>query len=143
MTSFASQVNAFTKTATLQMALADLLFKQRFAQMVISRTRIAEPLSWIRPDPSHIPGAMRGNWRMGSTRYAYKFNPSLRNTTAVVPSNELRKIKPLKNFYMTNPTPYASVYEPIDGALANAIANAPALMRQAIRDAQKQKGGLS
>ena len=131
--SFASQLQAFADKTGEKLENVDRAFKLGMFQDVVKRTRVADPSTWKRPDPTYLGGTMRGNWFVSTGAPVSTFVDGLRNTSAAMPAGEASKIQPFSATWLTNNTPYVMVYEEKDGMVGAAIANARRRLEQAVK----------
>lgn len=132
MASFGEQLNAFAEKTGERLEDVDRAFKISLFGRVVRRTRVADPLSWKRPDPTYLGGTMRGNWQISTGRPIAEFIEGRRNLTAVLPASETGKIQAFSSTWLSNNTPYARYYEEIDGMVGGAIADAKRALAEAV-----------
>lgn len=128
---FLSQMQKFNIDTKEKLDEVGLRAKLAVGNYLVSRTRIAKPETWNPPRTDHIPGAMRGNWRVGGT---YPFEPERRNRTLKIRAEEAAKITPIGLTVFTNTTPYLLVYEEKDAMIARTIAAIDQIVTQAIME---------
>ena len=132
MADFGSQLNAFANKTNEKLEDVDVAFKLGVFSDVVRLTRVADPASWKRPDPTYLGGTMRGNWQVTTGAPAPSFIEGRRNTNSALPASESGKIQPFSATWLTNNTPYVLVYEEIDGMVGIAIAQAKNRLSEAV-----------
>lgn len=130
------QLRAFADKTGEKLEDVDRAFKLGLFNRVVSMTRVADPSTWKRPDPTYLGGTMRGNWQVTTGQPASAFIEGQRNTVAVLPADEGAKIAPFSRTYLTNNTPYVRVWEEVDGMVARGVSDARRQLEKAVRDAQ-------
>jgi len=133
---FGAQLQAIADKTGERLEDVDRAFKLQLFNMVVRNTRVADPLSWKRPDPTYLGGTMRGNWQVTTGAPAQTFIEGRRNTAAVMPGSESAKIQPFSETWLTNNTPYVRVWEEEDAMVGRAIADA---RRQLARVVQNER----
>lgn len=118
---FIAQLEKFNLRSKEKLDEIDVRSKLAIANFLVSNTRIARPETWNPPNFNHIPGAMRGNWRIGGV---FPFEPERRNQTLKIRAEEAAKIPATIGSYMriTNTTPYLPIYEQKDAMIAKTMA---------------------
>lgn len=124
MPSFGQQLRSFAEKTGEKLEDVDVGFKLGLFGRVVKRTRVADPLSWKRPDPTYKGGTMRGNWQVTTGAPAQNFIVGRLNTTPALPATEAAQIQPFSVTWLTNNTPYVLVYEEKDAMVASARADA-------------------
>lgn len=128
---FGAQLHAFAKKTGDKLEDVDVAFKLGLFERVIRNTRVADPMSWKRPDPTYRGGQMRGGWQVTA---AAVFREGVRNTTAALPVAEVGKVQPFSVTYLSNAVPYAPIYEEKDAMMGRAIADAQRALAEAVND---------
>lgn len=132
MPSFGAQLKAFADKTQEDLGDVDRAFKLGLFGRVVQRTRVADPASWKRPDPTYLGGTMRGNWQVTTGAPAGSFKEGSRNTGTALPASEAAKIKPFSATFLTNNTPYVLVWEERDAMVSLAMADARRQLEQAV-----------
>lgn len=133
MASFGAQLQAFADKTGEKLADVDRAFKLGVFSDVVRLTRVADPSSWKRPDPTYLGGTMRGNWQVTTGAPATAFIEGRRNTGTALPAGEAGKIQPFSATWLSNNTPYVMVWEEVDGMVGIAIAQAKNRLAEAVR----------
>lgn len=130
---FAAQLHAFAEKTGQKLEDVDVAFKLSLFNRVVRNTRVADPSTWKKPDPSYKGGQMRGGWQVSASA---TFVEGYRNTGASLPGDEVGKIHPYTVTYLTNAVPYAPVYNEIDNIIGLAVADALSALAEAVREVQ-------
>ena len=130
---FAAQLHAFAEKTGQKLEDVDVAFKLSLFNRVVRNTRVADPSTWKKPDPSYKGGQMRGGWQVSASA---TFVEGYRNTGASLPGDEVGKIHPYTVTYLTNAVPYAPVYNEIDNIIGLAVADALSALTEAVREVQ-------
>lgn len=134
MASFGAQLQAWARKTENKIEDVDRAFKLELFGMVVQRTRVADPSTWKRPDPTYIGGTMRGNWQVTTGAPARTFIEGRRNQTPALPASEAGKIQPFSSTWLTNNTPYVMVWEENDAMVGASIADARRILAKAVSD---------
>ena len=146
MSSFALQVRRYTNGAQADINKVMINFCRIITYNIVLDTPYGDTSLWQSPPPSgYVPGALRGNWRVGIGQPDLRFNPDeVVDDPIDLISRDLAKINsvPGKIFYLTNSAPYARRIEYTgfsnqapSGMLRINIAKAKQYLRQAISEA--------
>lgn len=128
---FGAQLHAFAKKTGDKLEDADVAFKLGLFERVIRNTRVADPMSWKRPDPTYRGGQMRGGWQVTA---AAVFREGFLNITRNLPAEEVGKIQPFSVTYLSNAVPYAPYWEEETAMMGRAIADAQRALAEAVND---------
>lgn len=134
--SFADDLQAFARKTGETLSDTDRAFKLALFDRVVRNTRVADPSSWKRPDPTYLGGTMRGNWQVTTGTPAQSFIEGQRNTNAALPADERAKVAPFSVTWLSNNTPYVLVWEEQDAMVGRALAAAQRALREAVQDAR-------
>lgn len=132
------QLRAFADKTGEKLEDVDRGFKLSLFNRVVRRTRVADPSTWKRPDPTYLGGTMRGNWQVttGSPAGAFLEGRRVTEGNFTLLPEEAGKITAFSSTWLTNNTPYVRVWEEVDGMLGLGIADARRILDEAVRDAQ-------
>lgn len=133
--SFAQDLRKFAEKTNEKLEDVDRAFKLALFSEVVRNTRVADPASWKRPDPTYLGGTMRGNWQVTTGAPAQTFIEGQRNRSQVLPADEQAKILAFSATWLSNNTPYVLVWEEQDAMVGRAIAGARRTLSEAVRDA--------
>ena len=134
---FGVQLQMFAQKTGATLADVDVGFKLSLLERVVRNTRVADPATWKRPDPSYLGGTMRGNWQITSGAPASGPELPTRNTSLSPDPSEVAKIQPFSKTFLTNTTSYFPVWNEVDGTIPKAISNARAALRRAVGRANR------
>lgn len=135
MASFGKQLQAWAEKTENKLEDVDRAFKLELFNMVVQRTRVADPSTWKRPDPTYLGGTMRGNWQVTTDAPAASFREGKRNINITLPASEMGKINPFSSTWLTNNTPYVMRWEEEDAMVGASIADARRILEEAVQDA--------
>lgn len=131
------QLQAFAAKTGGTLEDVDVAFKLGILNRAVKLTRVADPATWKRPDPTYLGGTMRGNWQVSQGAPASGPELPRKNTGFNADPTETAKIRPFSKTYFTNNTAYFPVWNERDGTIAKAIASARAALRTAVAGAKK------
>lgn len=132
MASFAAQLQAFADKTNEKLEDVDRAFKLSLFNRVVANTRVADPSTWKRPDPTYLGGTMRGNWQVSTGGPVTDFIEGQRNFTFALPEAEAGRIQAFSSTWLTNNTPYVFVYEELDAMVGKALADARRALEEAV-----------
>lgn len=130
---FGAQLRRFAEKTGNKLENVDRAFKLGLLERLVRGTRVADPMTWKRPDPDYRGGTMRGNWQVTQGAPAQAQIARL-NTGLAVPPEEQAKIQPFAKTYLTNTTDYFAVWNEVDGTIPRAVASASAALAEAVRE---------
>lgn len=122
MAKFGAQLRAFAEKTGERLEDVDVGFKLSVFNRAVSYTRVDT-------------GRMRGNWQVSTGAPARGETGKLQPVSVALDPAEAAKILPFTVTYLSNNVPYILVWEEQDGMAARAIADARAILNEAVRDA--------
>ena len=135
MADFGAQLTAWAEKTENKLQDVDRAFKLELFNMIVGRTRVADPSTWKRPDPDYLGGTMRGNWQVTTDAPATTFIEGRRNVSHTLPTSEIGRIEPFSSTWLSNNTPYVMVWEETDAMVGASIADARRILAEAVEDA--------
>ena len=113
---------------TVQRAITIEIFNS-----VIDNTRVADPSTWVRPDPSYVGGRAKGNWQTTVATPASGNLDTKDKQGTTTKAKMVAAVRPKSLMIITNNLPYIKKLEELDGMVGKTIARIGRIIRERAR----------